>query len=955
MSSAPIITRSIAPQLTTGVTLGPSGEGVAQAMLQGRTQASNRFGNAEMAASLRMTGTVAAMAQPDGHTQYMLEAGKAISQTIGTFQQAWAAADTINAQAEYLRRMSDLEMKYRQDPDYASAPDRFQREAQDLQRETVARGHDTEGRARLELFTTRAFVSADQGIRTASLSRRNDRFNADLDTLEHGLVQRAAAARSGPERDAATIEHGASLDQAVNAGWMNATQAVARKQRFGARIEDADALRLIRDDPAQALASLGDPSRYTALDPATRETRIGMAQAALDTRSQQNFQQRAQFDPVGAQIDLGRITDKNQIAAIVDRALIPQESGGNPDAVSPKGAAGLTQFLPDTARMVARQMGRKELDGLDDAGVRAVLKANPALARQMAVHHLADLATKLDGSLPAAFAAYHAGLGGGKVEGARDWHQAAIAKFGPGYTAAQYVSMIPATRTDGAKATRDYVLDLYGRLKADPNAGGLSSQGVMRASQVVAAQLAQNEAAQNSAIKRMVALQGDERDAISESFRKGYVVAPERIAEVRQPLVAMASRGDTDALRKLAEFDQMQKLAPVVASAWRLPPQQVEGAVAEMEAQAAASGLDAAGSTRLKVFRAVSQEMAQARATSPRDMLMRQGLTPPVQIVSPEDGPGFGRSLAAAAAQAETAQKTYGGSLIITRPQERVALKASYENAGHEARLAMLGQIGASLGPEARTALLGEIAGGDKLADMASRLVQRPGGTDVARDMLRGQDVMKTKGAEPKVADVRDALRRSLGGDLYGGSTGEVVEAALALYAAERAGSGKLFDASDSAAISRAIERVTGPIISLNGKKVPVPSNLPPGRFQQAFAALDQADLDAAGGAVDAQGRAFDPAWLAGKAHLEPEAPQSSRYVVMLPSGSGAKMVMNKAGEPLVIDMGKVAAGLDRKRAAAREAAGVVLPPAIAEEEARRRGLRRDALRGTGFDPENPR
>ncbi|MBN8532458.1 MAG: transglycosylase SLT domain-containing protein [Rhizobiales bacterium] len=916
MTQAPIITRSISPQFTTGITQGAGGEGVASALLQGRTQQANRFGMAEMSASMRMSGTVQAMAQPDGSAQYVREASAAISQTIGTFQQAWATADTINAQAEYLRKMSDMELKYRQDPDYATAPERFQKEATELQRETISRGHDIEGRARLELFTTRAFVSADQGIRSVSLSRRNDRFNADLDTLEHGLVQRGAAARSGPERDAASIEHGAALDQAVNAGWMTAQQAVARKQRFGARIEDADALRLIRDDPAAALAGLHDPTRYTSLDPSTREARIGMAQAAQDGRVQDTYRQRANFDPVGAQIDLGRITDKGQIAAIVDRALIPQESGGNPDAVSDKGAAGLTQFMPDTARAVAKQMGRKDFDGLDDAGVRGVLKANPALARQMAVHHLADLAQKLDGSLPAAFAAYHAGIGGGKVEGALNWHQAAIAKFGPGYTAAQFASVIPEGRTDGAKKTRDYVLDLYGRLKGDIHAGGLSSQGVMRATQVVAGQLAQNNAAETTAIKKLAALQGDERDAITESFRKGYAVAPERIAEVRQPLVALASRGDTDALRKLAEFDRYQRLAPVVAEAWRLPPQQVEQAVSELETRAATDGLDAAASTRLSVFKAVAQEMAQGRVTSPRDMLARQGLAQPVLIAQPEEGPAFGRSLAIAAAQAETARKTYGGNLVITRPQERVALKAAYEQAGHSARIDMLGQIGSALGPDARETLLNEIAPGDKLAGMAARLVQRPGGTDLARDMLRGQDVMKTKGAEPKTADVRDAMRRTVGGDMFGGATDDVVEAALALYAAERAGQGKLFDASDSSAISRAIERVTGPIISVNGRRVPVPPSLGTGRFQQAFSSLDQADLEAAGGAVDAQGRAFDAGFLASRAQLMPEAPQSSRYVLMLPGSTGPRMVMSKAGEPLVIDMTGQASRVEARRAA---------------------------------------
>ena len=39
------------------------------------------------------------------------------------------------------------------------------------------------------------------------------------------------------------------------------------------------------------------------------------------------------------------------------KALIKQESGGNGQAVSPKGALGSTQMLPDTAREMARKVG----------------------------------------------------------------------------------------------------------------------------------------------------------------------------------------------------------------------------------------------------------------------------------------------------------------------------------------------------------------------------------------------------------------------------------------------------------------------------------------------------------------------------------------------------------------------------------------------------------------------
>jgi soluble lytic murein transglycosylase len=116
-----------------------------------------------------------------------------------------------------------------------------------------------------------------------------------------------------------------------------------------------------------------------------------------------------------------------------------QESGFDPEAVSPARAVGLMQLLPEVARPIA--------DELDLPADEAKLKS-PPVAIPIAARLLGKLVSRFQGQVPLAIAAYNAG-----AEAVSRWLSRA-----PGLDLDTFVERIPYAET------RQYVVRVMGNL-----------------------------------------------------------------------------------------------------------------------------------------------------------------------------------------------------------------------------------------------------------------------------------------------------------------------------------------------------------------------------------------------------------------------------------------------------------------------------------------------------------
>jgi hypothetical protein len=811
------------------------------------------------------------------------------SQASNVFQHVNRATTLANRTSQFFTEVDQLEQQFQNDPDPTTAPARAGEKIEELKRKATD-GLGPEDQAELGLKLNRVGISTVGGVRQVALKKQADQFGSDMDVQYQGYQKRYVAAQTDAERKAVDEEWNGELLKGVQRGVMTARQATAYRQTLTKTGDEALILRGIGQNPAQTLKALDDPAQFAGLDEPTRERYRQQARAARDEITSQGIVQEARFNPASATMKIGRVNRVEDGDAIFMKGIIQQESGGNPNAPrSVDGAVSISQMLPDTARAMAKKLGREDVAGLGNLQIQQKLKEDPQLALTLGREYFREGLRATNGSVPAAIAGYHMGVGA-----AAEVHRKAVAQFGDGYSPEQFASLIPAGKVDGlGKRTADYVRDVYRRIGVDTGGAGLSPGQSWRTQNAIASEIQTQDSALNRQTQALISVAKQEAGSTADILQQGYAADANRLAAIRAPLTLAASKGDSAAMQQLQLLNEAETAAPIVREAYQMKPEALAGQVAQMRQQMAGSAdVTPAMMRRLKLFEGVQQEMARARSEDPVGLAIRAGVAP--NTVLPEPGemrsPATVDAIARRSIAMERAHGEYGGEAKFFRPDEAKSYKAAYEQADDTAKIDMLSALAKGASPQAYAAAVRQIAGELARTDV-----------ETARSILRGQQLLNDKGTpDPKATELRNALKGTIRGDLFPGEhQGAVIEAALAIYAAERGKSWTLYDNDDKAGLQAALHRAAGgQVVTHNGVQTVLPRNMNVAQFEQALTRLEPSHLG---------GSDVTPDFVRRYGRLERLHPEQGVYGVYTGQGPSKRIVVDAMGIPVKIDVERLA------------------------------------------------
>lgn len=835
--------------------------------------------------------------------------GEAGMRFAAQLQEAAGQSAAARSTTAYIVGLDGLRKQYANDSDHLTVADRFEADRKRIEDGALEAINDPVRRERLREEFTRLGISARARAETTALGNAANDWSGNTSVFLDDATRRSAAAVSPGERVSIYADVDRRAAEGVAAGYIDAAKGEAIKRSIRRTADEIDADRLIKSDPVRAKAALESPDLLPGLDPLRRQQLLGMADHAAQGRTVAALETRARFEPVRGILETNRVVDPDQVDSLLEKVVKPIESDGRTDLVGPLAAGGVRavgayQITPDAARDAAKRLGRADLAALDDAALSQRILADPALQRKLARSEMTWHLARYDGNVAVALASYNAG-----PRNADRWLAQAREKFGADVTPAEFASVVDF------KETRNYLAKAWKIAGADDTVK-LPADVAMRAGVSIWNVHRQDQAERAKAIRDFAT---DARAAYDPSvlMQDGITPDPEGVAAWKRAQAAARDTGDLAAGRALAKVELQERLLPEIQDAYASPPAALERKISTLEAALAAGPLPASSQMELVALRDALQhvrsEMDTAAKAEPLALPARAGRPPaPLPLDAAPNDRAFADGLSARGQQALAAAATYGAAPKPFLAAEAAQLKTRFEQAGENEQLGLLAAMGRGLPEPAYRAALAQLGLKGNQATAGLVAARDP---ELAGLILHGEALIAQHGVKPGATDVRTALASQLGGELYLSPQmqGEVVDAAIAVYAAQRGASKALYDPTDGAALERALERVTGELTKVNGVKVAAPRGMRASAFASLWDGLTDADVDGFGGAFDGAGQAVTSGTLRDRAVLRQLTPGDSRYAVGLPSGQsrdGFAPLLDRQGMPLVVDAGIMAAAL---------------------------------------------
>lgn len=287
--------------------------------------------------------------------------GRALDTGLGAFTDAAqhfaiqkAAADqqaqSQDARVRAVTGLSDLAQKYERDPDYATAVDRYNKEAADL-RTAIAGALPTQAQQRefgndFDLLAKAREVSLKDRV----FVQERDARVGQLETSLADFARMAASAANTVERDAIVELGRKNIAGMAESGYLSQADAAKMSVRFAAGTDEVAAMQAIERNAAAAVRLLNDPSAFPALDP-ERRVRLRLHAESEVKAAAREAQARASEAAAVARSSLADAMQVIRSGLPVDPALIQ----GAAAAASASGRAELVESVREISGLAAWQ------------------------------------------------------------------------------------------------------------------------------------------------------------------------------------------------------------------------------------------------------------------------------------------------------------------------------------------------------------------------------------------------------------------------------------------------------------------------------------------------------------------------------------------------------------------------------------------------------------------------
>lgn len=400
--------------------------------------------------------------------------------------ETWAAKKLAEARAEWTKSM--IERENAAEGEATGYADQFTADFAVYSERTLALAPNAHARDRLERGLIEMGGRLGAGALTFEATRRVAHRG---EMVAATIAEEANSVLSDPGLYGDAVANVMALID--NAG-LPADVRAKLKADAASTLAEANVHAMLREDPLGAMKALNEGRWDKELSPDAKNRLINAARPAAGRAIGASLWDAHSNANLSKAIATG---DSGKIAAAVMPAVIWQESRGRTGLTSPKGAMGIGQMMPGTAKAAAARLG-VEYDP-------DKLLNDPEYGAKLATEEMRHLLERYDNNLVLALAAYNAGPG--NVD---KW----LASKGDPRTGAlsdmDWAAAIPF------KETREYILGVPGDPKRPGVLGKMSESGALTEASGIA------DPVMRGAAEAEIASKESEASASREAFLAGF-------------------------------------------------------------------------------------------------------------------------------------------------------------------------------------------------------------------------------------------------------------------------------------------------------------------------------------------------------------------------------------------------------------------------------------------------